>query len=274
MWIDILIITKNNENYWNVIFPLLYRRIQNINVRWLVYENNSTDDTKQILKKLAKIYRNIILKLENTQEMNNKYYNICQARENSRLWYQKLKSKSDKIFLLDTNILFNETSLLNLIDCLEDEYKLVTSFTSYLTLDYDETGKQEKYLYDKLAYNYGKYFGRNKQNISWEKIMIDNAELNNFYVDTQHNLKCLVVESNFAGLGLLASKNFESISWEYQSAASVNNSKISSSIICEHWNYCQKIKKLGKIIICKKSNTIWLQNHIYSKEEIKELLQS
>ena len=64
--IDFLTIVKNGEFYYSKIFPKIYEDLnKHLNVRFFIYENNSTDNTKKILEELSSKYENIIIKSEN-----------------------------------------------------------------------------------------------------------------------------------------------------------------------------------------------------------------
>ena len=73
--LEFLLISKNNENYFKYIFPILLNKIKLFEPKFYIYENNSTDNTKNILQTLSNKNKNIIVKSEDTTIHNNKYKN-------------------------------------------------------------------------------------------------------------------------------------------------------------------------------------------------------
>ena len=57
--LDILMICRNNELYFQNIFPKIHKKLDNLEVRWFIYENNSTDKTVSFLKTLIKLFSSI-----------------------------------------------------------------------------------------------------------------------------------------------------------------------------------------------------------------------
>ena len=49
---DILMICCNNEMYFQHIFPPVHRKIQSFDVHWYIYENNSTDQTLKLFRRV------------------------------------------------------------------------------------------------------------------------------------------------------------------------------------------------------------------------------
>ena len=71
-YVDFLSIVKDGEFYYKNVFPKIYKDIcENLNARFFIYENNSEDNTKEILHELADKYDNIIVKTEDLS-YNNK----------------------------------------------------------------------------------------------------------------------------------------------------------------------------------------------------------
>ena len=57
-----------------------------MNARFFIYENNSNDSTKEILKELELKYDNIFVKTE-TKESKDRISNIIEARNSLSIFY-------------------------------------------------------------------------------------------------------------------------------------------------------------------------------------------
>ena len=77
--IDFITIVKNGEFYYTKVFPKIYDDLnKNLNVRFFIYENNSTDKTKDILRGLQRVMI-ILLKSNLKNNANCRITNIkCQ----------------------------------------------------------------------------------------------------------------------------------------------------------------------------------------------------
>ena len=130
--LDFLFIVKNGENYFKYFFDRIYLNLINYNPKYnfYIYENNSTDNTKNILKKYKNLYinnKNLYINSENTKEYIIQYYNkisyinslkkkrysnIVNARNKLKLFYNQnlLKSKNldtNWLILMDIDIIFD-----------------------------------------------------------------------------------------------------------------------------------------------------------------------
>ena len=118
MELDFLLICKDNEEYFKVIFPKIINKLKIFEPNFYIYENNSKDNTKRLLIEFAKQYDNIFVKSENIKVYDNRFKNICIAR-NKLLDFYKRNEKKQKLnkwtILFDTNIIFNEKTVIELI---------------------------------------------------------------------------------------------------------------------------------------------------------------
>ena len=60
---DILLICRNNERYFNTMFPKIINELRRFDYRFFIYENNSNDNTKIILQQIKAKHNNIFIKL-------------------------------------------------------------------------------------------------------------------------------------------------------------------------------------------------------------------
>ena len=245
-------ICRNNENYFEYIFPVLLQNIKLFEPKFYIYENNSTDNTKNILQTLKKNNNIKIFSEDINNYSNNRYFNICNARNKLLLYYKKYRDKDNNnkwVFLLDTNIIFNSDNVIKLINN-KTEGKMILANTCFYDINDD---LNDKYYYDTLALNYGEYFLKNK-------ITFD------LWKDNEINLK-----SGFGGL-VLIDKNYLLLNkWYLKIPEFIDNKKF-KNIICEHWYYCYKLNKEypNSIYLIKDCKCLWyLDKYINYKNKNK-----
>ena len=257
--LDFLLICRNNEEYFLNVFPRIYKSLQILEPNFYIYENNSTDNTKNILKHFQKKIPNFFLLSENTTSYNNRYKNICIARNNLLNFYRKVRKDNDNIWaiLFDTNIVFNSKSVIELINSAINGGVMYCSFTTYYNKN-----NNNSYYYDLLALNYGKYF--KQSNITFDRIKEDSKLYKN------DNL--VQVESAFGGLVLIKKNIILNNNWHLikPDKDNKNNYNFPDSVICEHWYFCKQINK-DKIFIVKNSNAMWYMDEYIPNKNDKNL---
>ncbi len=299
--LDIYIILKNNEYYVTKILPNIINELQiNFNCRWFIYENNSSDNTKNNLKILFEKLNAILLlekedfnpnlfNKENCEyiedKMNDKKNNYpkigyrCEKIAIARERCKKLcpGKKSEWSLLLDTDVFINyEKSIIPLIEAREklSNGKMFCSYTTtcvpypkYTTNNFDNTliYKGNRYIfdyyYDTFAYNWGEYL--------WEYSFKDIIEKE--FGDQEY----LKVKSAFGGCVLIESNTLHKSTWNTicnDEMKSYNGYKIYGA--SEHYNFCKDVKKHGDIYIVKESKGIRLNNYSNKDENLLNLNKS
>ncbi len=300
---DILMICRNNQDYFTQIFPTLKSRLDLFKVRWFIYENNSQDQTPHILKMLATNNNNVKVILERNSIFQNKYANICLARDRLTKWYLHnipLDKQINGIFWLDTNIIFTPDTIQELINAMNKntEGVMFSTYTNYF-LDINNSKNiygstnlyNSPYYYDILAYNYGKYFRTTKSPcLTWEDMVIDNHNLNVYsnsdsVINKEINSNSIInkdkdkekleikVLTCFGGLVLLKPEIVRQISWSFTKPIEVRNEYIPAPILCEHWSFCEKVRKVGSIFIIKKARGIWFMDSIFKKLDSNSIIK-
>ena len=249
MKLDFLLICKNNEEYFRIIFPKLIEKLKIFEPRFFIYENNSIDNTKLILKYLSKKYNNIFIKSENLNSSNlNRFLNICIARNKLLDFYKEINLKynndNEWVILLDTNIIFDHCTITELLN--KTKYNGVMYCSN--TLYFDFMNNKPKYYYDLLALNYGEYFRVKDSN---------NFLIENYLPIHQNEQNLFKIDTGFGGLVLIKKDILLKYYWHLIKPDEVLNKNISKNVICEHWYLCKNIKKLGNIYIVKNSKAIW-----------------
>lgn len=268
---DILLICRNNERYFNTLFPKVLNELKDFDYRLFIYENNSTDNTKKLLEQISKKHKNIFVKIDNTKIVRNRYINICKAR-NKMLEFYKLHpfNKYKNVIMLDTNISFTKNTILTLFRYkdLIKEGVMFLPFTRYLiNFNYNDKDKYQ-YYYDLLALNYGDYF----MNINADKLTFDELKfklVNKYkkiengrvsYTNKIISNNILEIESGSGGLMLLDRDLLLKYGWHLVKSKRIKNSKILPNTVCEHWDLCTNLKNHGKIILIKDAKAIWYRD--------------
>ena len=270
--IDFLTIVKNGEFYYSNVFPKIYKDIcSNINARFFIYENNSTDQTKKLLEKLEQKYNNIFIKTDIINDLpDGRVEKIIIGRNNLSKFYKQTifnkKQGGDYVFLFDTDIIFNyETSILPLLNNIN--YKktfMLASFTIFSgknILLNNILNKHEKsnydikyinsmlnYYYDLFALNYGELYRKNT-------------------LDFFDNYTIKSVETCFGGLVLIRKDYYLTTFYDLKKD---NLKKDNLPGICEHWSFCDRLKQYGNIFICKDSESLWYQDRDYENNKFKK----
>ena len=268
---DILLICRNNEIYFNTLFPKILNELKDFDYRLFIYENNSIDNTKNILKKISSIHKNIFIKIENSVIVSNRYINICKAR-NKMLDFYKLhvNDKYKNVIMLDTNIFFTKNTILSLFKYkdLIKEGVIFLPFTRYLiNNNYNEKDKQQ-YYYDLLALNYGDYFmSINSDKLTFDELKfrlvnkykkIENGKVS--YDNKIISNNVLEIESGSGGFMLLDRDLLLRYGWHLVKSKRIRNNKILPNTICEHWDLCTNFKNHGKIILIRDAKAIWYRD--------------
>ena len=263
--IDFLTIVRNGEFYYTNIFPKIYKDLcYNLNVRFFIYENNSTDNTKKILRELADKHHNIFIKMEVINDLpDTRVEKIIIGRNNLSKFYKQFLIENDIggdfVFLFDTDILFNyKESIKPLLEKINYQKSLmILSNTIFagnnptLNLILDKKNKyieDEIYInsmlnfyYDSFALNYGELFRKDLTKF------IDK--------DMKH------VFTAFGGLGIIRKDYYLTSFFDYKNfKRTFTNKFLGNDMICEHWGFCDRMNKFGNIFINKKSEALWYQD--------------
>lgn len=264
--IDFLTIVKDGEFYYRNVFPNIYKNIcKNMNARFFIYENNSIDNTKQILNELQEKHDNIIIKTEDIVNFSgSRFDKISGARNSLSCFYKeyllKNPSGSNFVFLFDTDIIFNyEITIEPLLKTVNFRSEfMILPFSVYAGYNpfivnilskktpishYDNMYLKImlNYYYDTLALNDGKYYLKNTR-----KFFDSNNE----------------VETGFGGLGLIRRDYYLTTFYNVEKIKDVDNIKLEDNI-CEHWGFCHRLRHFSQIIITKKAQALWYQSRDY-----------
>lgn len=269
---DILLICRNNERYFNTLFPKIINELKDFDYRLFIYENNSIDNTKSLLEKISRIHKNIFIKMENTTIVSNRYINICSARNNMLSFYKlHLNDKYKNLIILDTNILFTKNTILTLFKYkdLIKEGIMFLPFTTYISKNNLDNGKINEYYYDLLALNYGDYFITiNSDKLTFDelkfKLVSKYKKIENNRISYSNKIitnNVLEIESGSGGLMLLDRDLLLKYGWHLVRSRRIENKRILPKTVCEHWDLCSKLKNHGKIILVRDAKAKWFTDN-------------
>ena len=253
MTLDVLMISKNNAYYFQNLFMLVLDKLERFGVNFYIYENNSTDKTGYLLRKLSQQHSNLTVWNESSKVYLNRYVNICQARNRLLdLYQEELKNKKKEgtewILLLDTNILFHPELISEML-ALPYKYPSGNMFCPF-TRYYNERHQTSQYYYDLLALNYGDYFKQpGSDKLEFTHLFPDNPEVGE-------------IQTGFGGLCLIKSDILLNLRWKMLRPQQVKNATISKFILCEHWLWCENIRKTGKIYMYNTQKCIWFMDSV------------
>lgn len=274
-YIDFLSIVKDGEFFYKNIFPKIHKDIcKHINARFFIYENNSTDNTKEILRNLGN-NKDIFVKSEDLNVKNlNRIEKIKIARNRLSKFYKEFITNNgiggEWLFLYDTDILFNyETTIKPLIEAKKNTNALMfltyTVFAGYneklthLIFKKNRTQLEKKYInlmiyfyYDTLALNYGDFFLKQTYRL--------------FKTDKTK------VQTGFGGLGMINTIYYLTSYYDIiDIPKSIKNQNlINNDFRCEHWGFCKRLNKFGNLYIDSKSQSLWYQDKDYSNDKFMD----
>ena len=254
MLISVILLVKNGEAYLRYLdrqFQILENDGKHT-FTFYIYENNSNDDTKILLKEFMKSRKGLCIsenidKPKSLQGISNERgEHMANLRNNLKDKHGRLDS--EYTILLDTDVVFHTETIDYMIESFNnnDDVAMVTPFSicwhslllghgihyyDSLALEnsngigYRQSGNTCLFSYCKRC-----IFYRNKFNIQ-----LDRSELIDFNDTTR-------VNSAFGGFCMIKTSVYNKVKW-YNS-------------ICEHFSFCKDVLKYGDILINQKARTV------------------
>lgn len=248
MKISVCLSIRNGEKYIQYL-DRLFNEIEGIykdfSFEYFIYENNSTDNTKEMIHKFSK-NRNCKYLLENI--INNRKmlkgisrqrgaYMAC-IRNKLKDFHQSLDS--DYVLLLDCDVVFLPDTIEKLIQSINHGIVMVSPFC--ICEDYYFKNNHSIHYYDSLAVI-------SNDNISY--LQTDNTCLFNNCTKCirsrdNHKIKIpfyrlfppdkiIFVKSCFGSMSLIKTEVYNNVRW--------------GDSVCEHHSFCNEIRKHGHIVI-------------------------
>jgi len=281
MYISICLVIRDGEKYMEYIdrfFKNYEKLYPDDKLEFFIYENNSTDNTKSLIKKFYKnrkgkyicedLYNNK-MKSGRSKERGN---HMAEIRNKLKKHHGILTS--DYTLIFDCDVVFLPFTIKQLIETLEynSDFAIASTFNIcwnvykypwHLKWDNNTSLINRCHYYDSFAllFNGCSYFSETtncplescKHCITWRKknlpkeILLDMTKIN-------------IAETAFGCISLIRTDIYNKVNW--------------GSSICEHHSFCEQVSKYGKVAINPKIKTFTTQPSKRDYESIeKELLK-
>lgn len=244
--ISVISCFRNNDKYIDYInkkFGYIEKKYKNYEFEYFIYENNSIDNTKEYLKKFyinrkgKYLSEDIVYDKIHSGINKTRGHFMAIIRNKLKSFHGKLNS--DYTLIIDSDVVFKNSLIINLIKTIDKDIVMVNPFC----ICYGTYKKHKKiHYYDSLALissdniSYSNNFNtclfkycskcinkRKKYNIN-----IDNNKLFDYN-------KLIQVKSSFGSCSLIKTDIYNKVHW--------------SNSICEHHSFCKYVSKYGKIVI-------------------------
>ena len=231
-------------DYINELFSKIEAKYTNISFEYFMYENNSKDNTKDSIINFYKNRQGKYL-CENIEgdimmegikiDRGNKMSNI---RNKLKHFHRRLDS--DYVVLLDSDVIFTQDTIIQLIDTLENEIVMATPFC--ICYYYYILNNKSIHYYDSFAVismdNISYKESRNTCLFKSCNRCIHFRKATCIKICDKYlfdNDKIIETKSCFGSFGVLKTKVYNEVSW--------------GNTICEHHSFCDAVSKYGKIVI-------------------------
>lgn len=275
MKISVVLSIRNGEKYMtflNNVFDKIeetYKNFEcNIDFEYFIYENNSTDNTKEEIKTFYKNKNRkgkyLLEDIENNTIKTGINFerglHMANIRNKLKVFHGQLDS--NYVLLFDCDVIFTANTITELINTFNDKISMVTPFGI---------------CWDKLInYNCIHYYDSlaviSKDNLSFKehyntclfntcKLCINIRNQLNIKIDEQYlfNTNQLIeVKSAFGSISLIKTHVYNNVKWE--------------PTICEHHSFCEQVNKYGSVVINPQIKTITSIPKLNNYYEIEEEL--
>lgn len=272
--VSIVCMFRNNAQYLNTFFIKTMDEMEamyDVEFDYFIIENNSKDNTRDILKDFIKrkTRRSKLLLFD----LNNDFRNIGDGKNYERLYHlgmirNKLTNSitpldSDWCLYIDSNIFFKKEILLQMFEHCEEDMGMMTPYTQQLFIP-EIHGKYMKNLdkptlfnhyYDTFSYydihkkTFWPYCGFEKCNYCYRKDC-------NYRNVVSKEKDVVDVTACFGGFALIRTEliNDDRIRWD-----TMSHEVTKDESVCEHFLFCYMLKALSKkrIVICQHVNDIY-----------------
>ena len=271
--ISILLCVRNGEKYLNHISNL-FTNVENIykkyKFEYFMYENNSTDDTKNAIKNFfRKGNRKGKFLLEDLPGNKMKAgihiergIHMANIRNKLKQFHGKLNS--NYVLLLDCDVVFLPRVIKQFIDTMNNNIAMVTPYG--MCYNVKKHHNDANHYYDSLAFI-------SNQNISYKensntclfrecqrccnhrnvcKVLLDNKKL---LSNKQHIID---VKSGFGSMAMIKTDIYDKVRW--------------GNSVCEHHSFCKEVNKYGKIVVNTRINTLVTTPDLQEYCEMRDIL--
>lgn len=297
--IDIYMITRNNQHYFNKIFPSIKKCLdERLKTNWLIYENGSSDNTKNMLKQIFDFsfhddhssnilnYHNLVkcgcfskgdkIVLDDYVPSDNDFSN----KENLNYIHSRESQDVVKIGLRCEKIAWAREKLMTLEVGNNDIGqgmpfpKWCLLIDSDVIFDYENTVKP---LINAARENpNGVMFCANGQCVSGnlDDLYYDTFALDyGIYLWDNKSIEYLnnkfggsnvcTAKTAFGGVALIRKEVLNYSSWSTYCEEAKKWKGYKAYGMSEHYSFCEEVRNFGEIYIVKNAISHWLQDHSY-----------
>ena len=253
--IDVVLVVFNNEKWLKYIInkfnrlEKLYNKI--IEFEFHIYENNSNDNSKQLIKDFMKNRKGTYL-CENI----DKLYKFTNGIDINRgKWMNSVRNKSkinhgtltsDYVWLIDSDVYILDSTCLNFIRVLQD--KNIAQVSGYCLCKNNEKlpsqliKDKENHYYDSFLFSTDKYNYKNTDNTCiFDKCISckNHRKANNINIETIKYEGLIEVKSAFGSMCMIPTNYYNECNWNEKHGL----------IETDHYSFIIDLSKFGKIII-------------------------
>ena len=242
MWVLISTLVRNNEKWLPQFYSMvdiIKRNNPDIHFGIHIYENDSTDSTKSLLK-----YNYTSNDFGHPQDMMTRTTRLAFYRNDAKRHITDL-DLYDYILMVDANMLFGAKAFNKLLETLTDNSDIAMATPHAMV----HGSIPCEFYYDTFAMGLGQfdsvfecsYQGArhdrhcHKVAHSWPQILASGPRLTE-------------VEKCFGGFVLIRKDAYKNSEW-----------RVKNPQDCEHWEFCADVLKHGKIVIDRESKVLWYE---------------
>lgn len=247
MKISVCLCIRNGEQYMHYLTYIANQlKMYDYDFEYFIYENNSTDHTKDEIKEFSKKFncKYIVEDLHNnkmhTGISNKRGKHMATIRNKLKKFHGTLTS--DYTLLLDCDVIFVPSVIKKLIDSFNPSTAMVSTYCMLWN--------EDRHYYDSFAFI-------SNDNISYKesgntclfkscKRCIYIRKKENIVLDLLDDDKILQVKSAFGSLSMIKTEIYNKVNWE--------------NSICEHHSFCKQVNEYGNIIVNPMIKTM-ISNH-------------
>jgi len=251
--ISVVLVVYNNEKWLKYIINK-FNRLEKLNNKIIefefhIYENNSKDNTKQLIKDFMKNRKGTYL-CENIDKLCFQNIDISRGK-----WMNFIRNKnkinhgiltSDYVWLIDSDVYILDSTCLNFIRVLQD--KKIAQVSGYCLCKNNENlpsqtiKDKENHYYDSFLFSTDKYNYKDTDNTCiFDKCIRckNHRKANNINIETIKYGGLIEVKSAFGSMCMIPTNYYNQCNWNDKHGL----------VETDHYSFIIDLSKFGKIII-------------------------
>ena len=213
-----------------------------------IFENDSIDHTKKLIRENFKNY--YIQKFDHPIDSATRTRRLAKYRNTFKEKMVDILPAYDYVLLVDSNIFFSQSSLGRMLDTIQKPG--ISMVCPHACV---QTSLPCRFFYDTFA----TITARGEKCSQFTNVVECEHHgpthdrhchhaMGNPPIYTHHDGRIIDFNSCFGGFVLIKREAYEQSSWS-----------IKDSNDCEHWAFCEDVRKHGRIVMDKEANVIWTE---------------